>query len=324
MVGDSFKHRDELRESQEEEIEEALRKGELEIGRGLNQELGLARDGYTRWGSHYKSFNNFILMFGPIIDVFDAIVVNALFEEKCKAKGYLKACLTFEVDFIFHFIRNVLAVTSELNAIFQNKKQDIVNAMLLVGFAKERLQLMREEGLDSLISEVSKFCIKYDISITKFDELYDIIGRSRRKVVDYTVLHHYRVGVFRKTIDWQLQELNSRFDEVTIEFLLGVACLNPVNSFSSFNIEKILILANLYPDDFDKYSMADFRFQLENYIVQDHDNKFFDLNGFGDLSKKLVETKKYATYPLVFRLVKFALLLPVATTTVERAFSAIS
>ncbi|XP_075076507.1 uncharacterized protein LOC142163151 [Nicotiana tabacum] len=47
MVGASFKRRDELRESQAEEIEEALRKGELETGKGLNQELGLARAGDT-------------------------------------------------------------------------------------------------------------------------------------------------------------------------------------------------------------------------------------------------------------------------------------
>jgi len=52
----------------------------------LNQELGLARAGDTRWRSHYKSFNNFILMLGPIIDVLDAIVVNARFEEKCRGK----------------------------------------------------------------------------------------------------------------------------------------------------------------------------------------------------------------------------------------------
>nr|XP_016502842.1 PREDICTED: zinc finger MYM-type protein 1-like [Nicotiana tabacum] len=37
-----------IRESQAEEIEEALRKGELETGKGLNQELGLARAGDTQ------------------------------------------------------------------------------------------------------------------------------------------------------------------------------------------------------------------------------------------------------------------------------------
>ncbi|XP_016497426.1 uncharacterized protein LOC107816242 [Nicotiana tabacum] len=106
------------------------------------------------------------------------------------------------------------------------------------------------------------------------------------------------------------------------ELLLGVACLNPVNSFSSFDIEKILRLAELYPDDFDKYSIVDLRFKLENYIVdvRDHDKRFSDFTGLGNLSKKLVETKKHGTYPLMFWLVKFALLLPVATATVERAF----
>ncbi|XP_075079583.1 uncharacterized protein LOC107820982 [Nicotiana tabacum] len=40
--------REMIRESQAEEIEEALRKGELETGKGLNQELGLARAGDTQ------------------------------------------------------------------------------------------------------------------------------------------------------------------------------------------------------------------------------------------------------------------------------------
>ena len=46
------------------------------------------------------------------------------------------------------------------------------------------------------------------------------------------------------------------------------------------------------------------------------------LKGIGDLFKKLVETRKNIVYPLVYLLVKLALLLPVATATVERAFSA--
>ncbi|XP_070050215.1 uncharacterized protein [Nicotiana tomentosiformis] len=44
--------------------------------------------------------------------------------------------------------------------------------------------------------------------------------------------------------------------------------------------------------------------------------------GLVDLSETLVKTKKHLNYPFVFRLMKFALLLPVATATVERTFSA--
>ncbi|KAM3235151.1 hypothetical protein P3L10_015187 [Capsicum annuum] len=147
---------------------------------------------------------------------------------------------------------------------------------------------------------------------------------SRRKPADYTVFHHYRVEVFCKIIDWQLQELNDRFDEVTTELLHGVACLNPINSFSSFDIQKLLRMTELYPDDFDELNMCALKNQLANYIidVRDIDKRFSNLNGLCDLSKQLVQTKKHSCYPLVFSLVKFALLLLVATVSVERAFSA--
>ena len=61
--------------------------------------------------------------------------------------------------------------------------------------------------------------------------------------------------------------------------------------------------------------------QLQNSIVDMcSNNKFFELKEFFDLARKLVKTKKNIVYPLVYLLVKLALLLPVATATVERAF----
>nr|XP_016476798.1 PREDICTED: uncharacterized protein LOC107798335 [Nicotiana tabacum] len=203
VLGAFFKRVDEFRDSQNEKLREALDMGELKTGRGLNQELGLVRAGDTRWESHYKSFRNFIRMFGSIVDVLDTLVEDAV-------------------------------------------------------------------------------------------------------------------------LDWQLQELNDRFDEVTTDLLHGVACLNPIDSFSSFDIRKIMKMAELYPDDFDEFQMSALENQLASYIidVRDFDERFSNLNGLSDLSKRLVKTKKHSVYPLVFLLVKLALLLPVATATIERAFSA--
>uniref|UniRef100_M0ZH73 Transposase n=1 Tax=Solanum tuberosum TaxID=4113 RepID=M0ZH73_SOLTU len=83
-------------------------------------------------------------------------------------------------------------------------------------------------------------------------------------------------------------------------------------------------MAELYPDDFDESNMSILENELASYIVdvRDVDERFSDLNGLCDLSKRLVQIKKHSNYPLVFRLVKLALLLPVATASVERAFSA--
>ncbi|XP_016437951.2 uncharacterized protein LOC107763954 [Nicotiana tabacum] len=326
VLGASFKRVDEFRDSQNEKLREALDMGELKTGRGLNQEFGLVRAGDTRWGSHYKSFGNFIHMFGSIVDVLDTLVEDAgTLDDRAKASGYLEACQTYKVAFLLYLMTDILGITNELNVSLQKKEQDIANAMLLVQVAKKRLQtLRRDDEWDLFIDKVSIFCIKYDILVPNFDDLYVNSGRSRRKPADYTVFHHYRVDVFCKVLDWQLQELNDRFDEVTTDLLHGVACLNPIDSFSSFDIRKIMKMAELYPDDFDEFQMSALENQLASYIidVRDFDERFSNLNGLSDLSKRLVKTKKHSVYPLVFLLVKLALLLPVATATVERAFSA--
>ena len=49
---------------------------------------------------------------------------------------------------------------------------------------------------------------------------------------------------------------------------------------------------------------------------------FLELQRVSELAKKLVNTRKHKTYPLVYLLVKLVLTLPVATATVERSFSA--
>jgi hypothetical protein len=44
----------------------------------------------------------------------------------------------------------------------------------------------------------------------------------------------------------------------------------------------------------------------------------------GDLSIKLVETRRHIAYPLEYLLLELSLILPVATATAERAFSAMN
>ena len=65
--------------------------------------------------------------------------------------------------------------------------------------------------------------------------------------------------------------------------------------------------------------------QLQTYIMDVRVSKqFLGLKNIGDLAQKMVETKKNGVYPLVYRLVTLALILPVATATVERVFSAMN
>ena len=65
--------------------------------------------------------------------------------------------------------------------------------------------------------------------------------------------------------------------------------------------------------------------QLKTYI---HDlqstEEFSAFRGIGQFVEKIIEMEKNVSYPLVYSLVILALILLVATTIVERAFSAIN
>ena len=81
-------------------------------------------------------------------------------------------------------------------------------------------------------------------------------------------------------------------------------------------------LAQFYPSDFSTVQVSFLDNQLETYIhYMQSTEKFSTLKGIRQLAEKMVEMKKKISYPLIYSLVTLALILLVATTTVERAFS---
>ncbi|XP_038693846.1 uncharacterized protein LOC119991579 [Tripterygium wilfordii] len=323
VVGGSCRRHDSLLEIQAKKVFEALSAGEIPSGRGLNQETTLARASDTRWGSHYETLVSLIKLFGSVISVLELIQDEGQGEQKGLAKGLLFNMCQFDFVFNLHLLKAILAITNELSQALQRKDQDIVNAMRLVEFSKSRLQLMRDDEWDSFIDKVSSFCGLHNISVLIMEQQYLVGGRSRRGGQEVTNLHHYRIELFYTVLDRQLRELNDRFTETTTELLICVACLNPNDSFSAFDKQKLIRLATFYPNDFTLVELMTLEDQLDTYIFDmRHSKEFEQLKGLGDLSEKMVQHKKKQLYPLVYRLLKMALILPVATATVERAFSA--
>ncbi|XP_059306255.1 uncharacterized protein LOC132057651 [Lycium ferocissimum] len=119
-----------------------------------------------------------------------------------------------------------------------------------------------------------------------------------------------------------ISELNNRFDAVSDDLLLGMESLNPANGFAKFDKERIIRLAKHYPKEFGGLKLRDLSYQFKIFIIymrRDHP-RFSNLKGIGDLAEALVSANLVETYSLVYLLVKLTLILPVATTTVERAF----
>ena len=100
-------------------------------------------------------------------------------------------------------------------------------------------------------------------------------------------------------------------------------CLNPTNLFSTFDNARLIEFAKFYPCEFSAINLVMLNNQLETYIIDMRNNiEFSSLKGIKNIYEKLVETRRHIVYPLVYLLLKLAMILPVATTTMERAFSA--
>ena len=115
--------------------------------------------------------------------------------------------------------------------------------------------------------------------------------------------------------------MNHRFSEASTDLLDCIACLDPNNEFSNFDMDKLAHLTDLYPVDFTSTGPT-FLSQKLQYFLSDMRiyGRFFNVEDLVSLAKKMKETMKYRVFPMVYRLVELTLLLPVATTSVEEYF----
>ncbi|GFP94588.1 mediator of RNA polymerase ii transcription subunit 25 [Phtheirospermum japonicum] len=290
--------------------------------RKANREVmeGIVNDDVMRSGSHYGTLINLVHLFASVVDVLEYVGENGNDDtQRAEAIDLLEIVNRFEFVFVLHLMRRLLGITRELSQVLERKDRDIVNAVSLVKVSKIRLQAMRENGWEDLLAEISKFCNKHEIIVLNMEDAY-----ARRKIERLTTtnLHHYRVELFCSVIDLQARELNHRFDEVNTELLLSVACFDPSDSFAAFDKEKLIRLARFYPAEFPAVALYELEFQLENFILDVRlDEGFCEIAGIGGLAQKMVATRKHIVFPLVYLLVKLSLILPVASATVERAFS---
>ncbi|XP_057770211.1 uncharacterized protein LOC130990025 [Salvia miltiorrhiza] len=112
VVGGSCKRRDMLRENQREKIIEGIANGEINTGRGLNQEMELKRPGDTRWSSHYGTLINLMHLFSSIIDVLEYVGKNGNDDaQRAEAIDLLDVMNRFEFVFVLHIMRKILGIT---------------------------------------------------------------------------------------------------------------------------------------------------------------------------------------------------------------------
>jgi len=275
--------------------------GERETGRGANQIGNLYRSGTTRWSSQEGSFNSI----------------------HGEASGCLIVMKSFEFIFILYLMHKIIRITDLLCQALQQKSLDILNAMDLVSITKALLQTLRDARFDLLLANVQSVCTQYEIDIPHMNALYKKAkGRSCQQQGSMTIYQHYHYDIFNSTIDFQLEELNSRFSDGTVELLVLSSALEPKDNFKSFKADAIYKLAEkFYPEDFNEQEMYYLRSQLEHYHIDViHHKSFQNMSTISELCRGLVETNKSQHYHLIDRLIRLVLTLHVFTARQSKHF----
>jgi hypothetical protein len=63
-------------------------------------------------------------------------------------------------------------------------------------------------------------------------------------------LHHFSNEIFNLVLDEIIVELNNRFAERSTRLLRCIACLDPRNSFTNYDEDKVIELAKIYVANF--------------------------------------------------------------------------
>jgi hypothetical protein len=135
--------------------------------------------------------------------------------------------------------------------------------MQLIHDVKSRLSSLRENGWDELFEEAKQFCAAKGIPVPDMSAEIPVRGRSRRDGFTVTNLHHYRAEIFYVVLDKICNEMDHRFSEASSEVLLCFSCLDPSNSFSKFDVNKLARLTEIYGADFSDRDRGIIRDQLE-------------------------------------------------------------
>ncbi|XP_074347464.1 uncharacterized protein LOC141686320 [Apium graveolens] len=217
-----------------------------------------------------------------------------------------------------------MGITDLLCRALQHKSLDIVSAMYLVSTTKSLLVTLREEGFDHLFVYVQSIYTQYGIEIPDMNSLYkSATGHSCQQKDSMTICQHYHFDIFNSAIDFQQEELHSRFSDEAVELLTLTSALDPKDNFRSFKAEDIYKLAEkFYPGDFSEQELHYLRNQLEHYKLDViHHTSFQNMTTINELCHRLIETNKVQHYNLIDRLIQLVLTLPVSTATAERSFS---
>ncbi|KAL9668111.1 hypothetical protein QQ045_002486 [Rhodiola kirilowii] len=158
----------------------------------------------------------------------------------------------------------------------------------------------------------------YQLEVPDFSAPHEIRRGASHQQNRITIEHYYRVDIFYTVIDSQLQELNNRFNDDTVELIILSSTLDPKELRTTLRVDDICKLVDkFYPINFDEDERISLCMELQHLKLPD----FNTLIEISELCQWLTRTRKSNMFPLIYKVITFIMTLLVFTATNERSFS---
>jgi hypothetical protein len=152
-VNASCKRHDQLAQEHHDNLVHSLETGEVFSGREKRQATNLARPEDIRWGSHHKTLWCLQYMWKAVLEVLENICHDGPSSQRTIASGMLKQMETFEFVFIIHLVIKLLGKMNDLSQCLQNKDQNIVCAIGLIGTTLQKIDEIRHHGCEDIFED---------------------------------------------------------------------------------------------------------------------------------------------------------------------------
>ncbi|PRQ49245.1 putative HAT dimerization domain, ribonuclease H-like domain-containing protein [Rosa chinensis] len=257
--------------------------------------------------------------------------LQALFREECPYAYYVH-CFAHHLQLTLNAaakgVHDIWELFSTLNL--------IVNFVDSSAKRHSALRVIREEEIADLVAAgaletgtgANQTCTLQRAGATRWgshlhsiSSLIKLFGATQTTLVDWVANGPKKVQGEAKSV-----ELDSRFTDDSLEILVLSATFDPRDNFRSFKFEDVNNLAlRFYPQDFTSYDMLALDMECEFFLTDiQRDPRFANTTTVSDLCWRLVQSRKSAFFPMIYRLICLVLTLPVSTATTERAFSSMN
>ncbi|XP_021984857.2 zinc finger MYM-type protein 1-like [Helianthus annuus] len=191
-----------LRRKKKARVEKDLLEGEIKTGKGLNQEVFLARAGDTRRGSHHRTIISLLTLFLEVVTILQYDKEDGdCSQQRTKAKDILSYFKKPEFVFYMHLMGDILSYTNAFSKHLQQKGKDLLEAANLINGTKRALNALRQNEFEPMLEKVTSFCKKYNITMLDMTESYGNL-RNRKNVI--TNRHYFEVDIFNEVLDMQI------------------------------------------------------------------------------------------------------------------------